>query len=435
MSEQALDLSRSLQIVRRHKIVVGVFAALGLRAWRRVRRAEPADVDEQRARCAAALHRDMSTQVVIASSDPVLSACTSHSSIRPCHRKRCAASIQVKSLTSNIISISAQGKTAAQAEDTANAVADSYVAYVNADTAAGARAGTGAVLQPATNATGTSLLRSPARYRRARRPGRRADRSHRRACAQPRRPAPAGARRDSKCHRDARPGIDSRRSSIRRRGWTKLLEDYEPGVVACVAAAHRPALSGANRRHLLNGSSDGDGFSLAVLSLPPTEEHSPSARSWRSSPPPWGSPRRWSSAPSRTRTLLPALRAACAEPPPSSKRSRQLRLAVADHDDMARQPGARLTVVVAVVDGRAPSVADTMRASTTVLGVSAGAVTAAQLVGVAVSAATDGRQIDGILVADPDPADHTTGRVPQLARPARRRMPTRLTGTTTETRR
>ena len=58
-----------------------------------------------------------------------------------------------------------------------------------------------------------------------------------------------------------------------------------------------------------------------------------------------------------------------------------------------------------------------MRASTTVLGVSAGAATAAQLVGVAVSAAADGRQIDGILVADPDPADHTTGRVPQLTRP------------------
>ena len=32
MSEQALDLRRSAQIVRRHKIVVAVFAALGLLA-------------------------------------------------------------------------------------------------------------------------------------------------------------------------------------------------------------------------------------------------------------------------------------------------------------------------------------------------------------------------------------------------------------------
>ena len=47
--------------------------------------------------------------------------------------------IQVKSLTSNIISISAQGKTAAQAEDTANAVANSYVAYVSAAQSAAGR--------------------------------------------------------------------------------------------------------------------------------------------------------------------------------------------------------------------------------------------------------------------------------------------------------
>ena len=32
MSEQALDLRRSLRIVRRHKIILGIFAALGLLA-------------------------------------------------------------------------------------------------------------------------------------------------------------------------------------------------------------------------------------------------------------------------------------------------------------------------------------------------------------------------------------------------------------------
>jgi capsular polysaccharide biosynthesis protein/O-antigen/teichoic acid export membrane protein len=45
------------------------------------------------------------------------------------------------------------------------------------------------------------------------------------------------------------------------------------------------------------------------------------------------------------------------------------------------------------------------------------------------SAAADGRQIEGILVADPEPADRTTGRVPQLTRPTHRSGPTRLTGT------
>ena len=43
-----------------------------------------------------------------------------------------------------------------------------------------------------------------------------------------------------------------------------------------------------------------------------------------------------------------------------------------------------------------------MRTTATVLGVSAGAATAEQLARVAVVAAADGREITGILVADPD---------------------------------
>jgi hypothetical protein len=93
-----------------------------------------------------------------------------------------------------------------------------------------------------------------------------------------------------------------------------------------------------------------------------------------------------------------------------------------------------LTVVVAVVDGESPRVADTIRTTATVLGISAGAATAEQLAGVAASAAADGRKINGILVADPDSADRTTGRVPRPARPADRMQPTRLTGMTTESR-
>ena len=76
-----------------------------------------------------------------------------------------------------------------------------------------------------------------------------------------------------------------------------------------------------------------------------------------------------------------------------------------------------------------------LTAAMTVLGVSAGTVTAEELARVAVSAATDGRDIAGILVADPDPADHTTGRLPELARPAQRRMPARVTGIPMGTRR
>ena len=91
-------------------------------------------------------------------------------------------------------------------------------------------------------------------------------------------------------------------------------------------------------------------------------------------------------------------------------------------------------VVVAVVDSQVPKMPDTMRTTATVIGVSAGAATAEQLARAAVVAAADGRDITGILVADPDPADHTNGRIPHLDHPVRRRRP-RLRGIVTEIRR
>ena len=77
---------------------------------------------------------------------------------------------------------------------------------------------------------------------------------------------------------------------------------------------------------------------------------------------------------------------------------------------------------------------DSVRVTATMLGVTAGTATADQLARIAVSAAGDGREITGILVANPDSADQTTGRMPQLARPSHRRVPTRMTGITTEIR-
>jgi hypothetical protein len=92
-----------------------------------------------------------------------------------------------------------------------------------------------------------------------------------------------------------------------------------------------------------------------------------------------------------------------------------------------------LTVVVAVVDGQNPEVALTIRATATVLGVSAGAVTARQLARVAAAAAADGRDMVGVFVADPDPQDCTTGRVQELAPPAHQhRTPIRLGGMFTD---
>ena len=105
--------------------------------------------------------------------------------------------------------------------------------------------------------------------------------------------------------------------------------------------------------------------------------------------------------PQQDTNAVATLRAACAAQSESSKRSRYLRVTVSDQNEAPdRLPGAGLIIAVAVVDGQAPEVADTMRAAMTVLGVSAGTVTAEELARVAVSAATDGRDIAGILVAE-----------------------------------
>src|SRR5262249_25609678 len=117
------------------------------------------------------------------------------------------------------------------------------------------------------------------------------------------------------------------------------------------------------------------------------------------------------------------LRAACTGLQARSQQLGNLWVTVRDHDDTSKLPNAELAVVINVVDGKNPHFADTIQTTGTVLGVSAGATTAEQLARVPACVAADGSQIDGILVADPDPADHTTGRLPQLARPAQRTRP------------
>lgn len=124
-------------------------------------------------------------------------------------------------------------------------------------------------------------------------------------------------------------------------------------------------------------------------------------------------------------SVTATLRVACNTHPPV-RQGGMLRLAVAERG--ASLPDASLTIVVAVVDSRSPRMTRLIRTNLTVLSVSSGAATAEQLARVAVNAASDGRQLDGILVANPDPADPTTGRIPQMVRPIHRVQPTRVAG-------
>ena len=123
-----------------------------------------------------------STQVVIGESEPVLSAALPmiHP---PVSLAEFSHEIHVKSVTSYILSFSAQGKTAAAAEAAANAVANSYAAYVGLKYSLVGHV-VAHVLEPATTAAGPglpmALLSRPDP-----RPGGRADRRDRRAGTQP----------------------------------------------------------------------------------------------------------------------------------------------------------------------------------------------------------------------------------------------------------
>jgi capsular polysaccharide biosynthesis protein len=443
MSEQALDLRRSAQIVRRHKIVVSIFAVLGLLAavgWtlhRPPMLSSQALVNvvlpqsEQAAAAAQAgatsINPALGTQILIASSTSVL-----ENALRtidpPVSLETLQNRVQVTNVTNtNILSISAQGKTAAQAENTANAVANSYVASTRNNRGGQVQA---QVLEYANSASEPSLLsRLPTiailgalfgalvgaivvlalnrRDRRLRKRDEIADSIGVPVLASIRVAHPSGAA-----------------------GWTKLLVDYQPGAVD--AWRLRKALQFLGLADLNLKDSRPGGLSLEVISfgfdsgalaLGPQLAVFAASR---------GIPTALVVGPQEDVKAAATLRAACAAPPAPSN---QLQVIVRDHDSGTRPPDAALTVLVAVVDGQNPQVADTTRTTTTVLGVSAGAVTAEQIARAAASAAAAGRDITGILVADPDPDDHTTGRLPQLSRPAHRKGPTRMTGTTAETKR
>ncbi len=213
-------------------------------------------------------------------------------------------------------------------------------------------------------------------------------------------------------------------------GWTRLLQEYKPGAV------HAWRLRVALQRLRKSDGFSGGSSSLLVLSLssdPGALALGPHLAAFAAS---LGIPTALVIGPQQDANTAATLRTACAvAPSASSKLPSQLRVAVHDDVDFGGWPDAVLTVVVTTVDGQSPRMPDTMRTTTTVLAVSAGATTADQLARVAVSAASDGHEVVGILVADPEPDDNTTGQIPQLARPVRPRRPTRLNGLTTETRR
>ena len=452
MSQQVLDLRRSVRIVRRHKVLVGIVVAMGLLIGGAYATLNPpkltstalivlpqAESSAQQASASttgqSAVSSYTATQLVIADSNQVLGAAVPN--VRPVvSLNKLRSEVQVTSVTSYIISVSALGKSAADAEATANAVANSYVAYVNSSSSP-IKHVSAHILQSATSATGTGptkalvitglvgalagaligIIVSLAIGRKDRRLRERDEIAN--SIGIPVLASlPVGHPSDAK-------------------GWTRLLDDYKPAAVHAWrlrAALQQLGMTG----HTLSQPLDnGDGgFSLAVLSLssdPGSLALGPQLAVFAAS---LGIPTMLVIGPQQDAGYAATLSTACAaSPSASSKRPDLLRVIVANDGDVEGQPGTVFIVVVAVIDSRAPKIPDIMRTTATVIGVSAGAATAEQLARAAVVASADGRDITGMLVADPDPADRTTGRVPLLAAPTRRRIPSRLKGIVTEIRR
>ena len=434
MSQQTLDLRESIRIVRRYKKLIGIFVVLGaICGCAYVVLNPPKMTSEAVIVVPAASPTAMATDVVVAGSDPVLSAALPN--IRPpLPLDDLLQHVQVTSLTTSLIQVTGVSSTAAGAESIANAVANSFIAYVGSSNSPIGRL-QAQVFESATTANGAGL------------PGRllsfglmgslggfligfivvvainRGDRKLR--------------QRDHIANSIGVPVLASI-PALRpgdSAGWTSLLEGYEPGAVD--AWRLRRTL---DRLGVTDVSPDGDRArrsSLTVISLssdPAALSLGPQLASFAAS---LGIRTVLIVGPQQDMVSAATLRTACATPAPGSLvRSRPLRVIGVDGGRLDNLPSdATLVVVVVVVDSTRPQMPGTLRTASTLLGVTAGVATAEELARAATGAAADGGEIVGILVADPDPTDQTTGSVPVLGRPTRRRIPTRITGVPTETRR
>jgi capsular polysaccharide biosynthesis protein len=436
MSDQALDLKGSLRIIRRYWVLVTIVAVLGLAAGAAYTVVKPPTLSS------SALVRIASTQsafstsnsstlVVIASSDPVLSLALPNIH-PPVSKRKLQKELQVTRLTSGIISIRAHGPTAAQAENTANAVANGFVAYIGSPNSLSGSV-RALVLQPASTATGRSLAVAVAIF------------------------GAVGLLVGTALGAIGVLAVRRRDQRLRQRdeiadsiglpvlasipvahpsdaaGWVQLLTGYKPAAVD--AWRLRGALD-----HLGVGKSSsadpdqGEAISLDVFSMrsdPRALALGPQLAVFAAT---LGIRTHLVVGPQRDPDVTAMLRAACTgigpgKPPWSTNLQVSTRHLEAQH-----QAATALTVTVAVLDEEAPPSADWPRATAALLGVSAGVASAEDLAQTAVRAADRGSPLVGILVADPDPADHTTGRLPQLTRTTTRQSPTRLTGIPTETR-
>jgi capsular polysaccharide biosynthesis protein len=450
MTQKAVDLRRSVKIVRRHKFVVVIVVILGVAAGAAYAVLNPpamtsialialqppaSSSSTQQQAPANGLDPFTATQEVVAASNPVLQGALPEA--RPAMSlTQLRRNVQVGSPATDIISVTANGKSAADAEATANAVATSYVAYVSSSSSPVGHV-SARELAPAITATGSSRVERMVMFALL---GALAGliigslavllvgRNDRRL-----------RERDEIARSIGVPVLASFPVAhpTDASGWTKLLEGYNPAAVHALRLRQALQQLGAasSNGHGHGHGAGRNGSSFTVLSLASDSGAlalGPQLAVFAASQ---GTPTTLVIGPQQDADATATLRTAmAAAPSESSKRPSLLRVVVTE-SAADLQPDTALTVVTAVVDGNDPQVPDTMRTGATVLGVSASAATAEQLARVAMAASLDRRDVSGILVADPEPTDHTTGVIQQLPQPANRGLATRLRGMTTEIKR
>jgi capsular polysaccharide biosynthesis protein len=102
--------------------------------------------------------------------------------------------------------------------------------------------------------------------------------------------------------------------------------------------------------------------------------------------------------------------------------------AKAEPQEMATHPSVDLSIVFAVADRREPTLRQVPATAVTMLAISPGVGTREELARLAVAVDDAGGRIDGVVIADPDPSDRTTGRRTLDERALQAPLPVRLTG-------
>jgi capsular polysaccharide biosynthesis protein len=375
----------------------------------------------QQTQAAAGSDTVIATEEVVATSTSALAAALPNIS-PPLTLTTLKDRISVSSPAVGILSFNGEGKTAAQAENVANAVANAYVAYVgapsspvgqvqakvleSASTASASKAGE----QMATYGALGAILGALIGFFIALVVGR----SDRRL-----------VERGEIANSIAAPvlaSIPAERLSEAAQ-WARLLEEYEPAPVDAWGINKLLQRFGVTG---IRSNEDGGGrtFSLTVFSLSGDVAALALGPQLAAFAATLGIPTALVVGPQQDANTAGPLRAACAAPQVGAGRRKSLRLIVAENGHIDRLDAA-FVVVVMVVDGKNPHIPDMVPTTAAVLGVSAGGATAPDLARVAIAAAADRREIVGLLIANPDPDDQTSGRVPRLASPLRRPLPTR----------